>query len=138
MAEVHGAAAAEDQGPGVAAFDWLETVQVPLSQFQPNDERLEYLRQHINPLGGARDSLGTDVFEHVLNFLSVLYSTELLSFCIFPLVFNFYLVFNFCFQFRLVLVSFQSLFPHFSLVFISFSIFLGGCICLGEDLRSSE
>ncbi|XP_049333345.1 uncharacterized protein LOC111188803 [Astyanax mexicanus] len=65
-----GAAAAEGGEARVPAFDWHQTVDVPVNRFILNGEQLEHIRQNINPLGGARDSLGTDIFEQILNYLS--------------------------------------------------------------------
>lgn len=52
-----------------AVFHWPEAVEIPASQFNIQQRHMEQLVQLVNPLGGRRDDLGTDLLEQVINFL---------------------------------------------------------------------
>jgi len=52
------------------AFNWPERVNVPFNLFVLEAVRLQKLHQQVNPLAGSRDSIGVDLLEEVLSFLS--------------------------------------------------------------------
>ncbi|KAA0714656.1 hypothetical protein E1301_Tti006504 [Triplophysa tibetana] len=56
--------------PGAhTVFHWPEAVEIPANQLNLHDRHMEQLVQLVNPLGGRRDDLGTDLLEQVINFL---------------------------------------------------------------------
>ncbi|KAK7158512.1 hypothetical protein R3I94_004973 [Phoxinus phoxinus] len=50
-------------------FNWPESVEIPANHFNIQGGVMEQLVQQVNPLGGRRDDLGTDLLEQVINFL---------------------------------------------------------------------
>ncbi len=64
--------AAETPNP-VPEVQWSEEVPVPDNQFTVTQEHQQQLQQLFDPLSGARDSLGIDVLQELLSFLSVHY-----------------------------------------------------------------
>lgn len=58
--------------PQLPAFNWPDRVEVPVTDFLLNNERLFELQQHVNPLGGRRDNLGVDLLQEVIRFLDSL------------------------------------------------------------------
>nr|XP_055035227.1 uncharacterized protein LOC129423108 [Misgurnus anguillicaudatus] len=58
--------------PQLPAFAWPDRVEVPVTDFVIDNERLAELQQRINPLGGPRDSLGVDLLQEVIRFLDSL------------------------------------------------------------------
>ncbi|XP_055028864.2 uncharacterized protein [Misgurnus anguillicaudatus] len=53
-------------------FHWPEAVQILANQFNLQEGQIEQLVQLVNPLGGRRDDLGTDLLEQAISFLETI------------------------------------------------------------------
>ncbi|CAM4555710.1 unnamed protein product [Leuciscus chuanchicus] len=58
--------------PQVPTFNWPDSVEVPLTEYTLDNDRLGELQQLVDPLGGPRDNLGVDLLREAIRFLDSL------------------------------------------------------------------